>query len=296
MEKTVEIFIHYLSVERGLAINTLTAYKTDLNQYVQYLQKQGITKPEQATKVNVIGYLIQLQKSELVASTISRKLAALKTFYRFLFNEDIIHLDPTATLEAPRLNQYLPQVMTLSEVEQLLNQPKGHSVLGQRDKAMLELLYATGIRVSELISLDVADINLKIGFIRCLGKGSKERIVPLGTVASQQVQQYLNNSRLKLIRANDKEQAIFINRSGNRLSRQGFWKLIKKHARECGITKSITPHTMRHSFATHLLENGADLRAVQEMLGHADISTTQIYTHLTKSRLKQVYAQTHPRA
>ena len=296
MKEIIQAFIHYLSAERGLAKNTLASYQMDLNQYIAYLKTQGITALHETNKNDILGFLMQLQKNGRAPATISRRLAALKALYRFMHNENMIGSDPTANLESPRLNQRLPQVLTFEEVEILLNQPQIADAAGQRDKAMLELLYATGIRVSELVSLNLQDVNLEMGFIRCFGKGSKERIVPLGSVAIKYVKNYLERSRPKLTKNKKEERALFVNQHGRRLTRQGFWKIIKKYARQGKIGKPITPHTLRHSFATHLLENGADLRSVQEMLGHADITTTQIYTHLTKSRIKDVYSQTHPRA
>lgn len=204
--------------------------------------------------------------------------------------------DPTVNLESPKLGQRLPQVLTTAEVEALLSQPQLADPAGLRDKAMLELIYATGIRVSEMVTLDIEHVELDMGYIRCFGKGSKERIIPLGAVAAHYVREYLARSRVKLTKGKTEHRALFVNAQGKRLTRQGFWKILKKYAREANINKHITPHTLRHSFATHLLENGADLRSVQEMLGHADISTTQIYTHLTKIRLREVYTNAHPRA
>ncbi len=296
MDRIVQTFIHYLSAERGLAKNTLISYQMDLNQYLAYLKSQGIKRLQETNKDHVVGFLLHLQKNGKAPATISRRLAALKTFYRFMHNENIVSSDPTVNLESPRLSQRLPQVLTFEEVEILLSQPQIAEPAGLRDKAMLELLYATGIRVTELVSLNIGDVNLEMGFVRCLGKGSKERIVPLGSVAGQAVKEYLERGRVKLVKGTKEERALFVNQHGRRLTRQGFWKIIKKYARQGKIAKPITPHTLRHSFATHLLENGADLRSVQEMLGHADITTTQIYTHLTKSRIKEVYSQTHPRA
>lgn len=292
----MESFLHYLAVERGLAQNTLASYKIDINQYIDYLRQQGVHQLHQTSKNNIIGYLMQLQSTGKAPATISRRLAALKTLYRFMVNEGLMVNDPAANLESPRLHQRLPQVLTFQEVEELLNQPQLDTPTGTRDKAMLELLYATGIRVSELVMLDMEHVNLEVGFIRCFGKGSKERIVPLGSLAVNSVREYIAVGRVKLTKGKKDELSLFVNQHGRRLTRQGFWKIIKKYARKGKIGKPITPHTLRHSFATHLLENGADLRSVQEMLGHADITTTQIYTHLTKSRLKEVYSQTHPRA
>ncbi len=295
MKSLVEEFIHYLAVERGLADNTLDSYNRDLNQFMVFLEKEQVKDVQKATRNVIMSYLLFLQKRGRATATVSRHLAALKSFYHFLLREKHIEKDPTANLESPKLEKKLPRILTVNEVEMLLNQPKGSDPAALRDKAMLELLYATGIRVSELIYLDVNHINLDMGYVRCFGKGSKERIVPVGSFARKCVSEYLQKGRVKLIK-NKTEQALFVNQHGRRLTRQGFWKIIKKYARRAGISKEITPHTLRHSFATHLLENGADLRSVQEMLGHADITTTQIYTHLTKGRLREVYAKSHPRA
>ncbi|KEO82389.1 site-specific tyrosine recombinase XerD [Tumebacillus flagellatus] len=295
MDKLIERFIHYLAVERGLAQNTLESYARDLNAYIEFLKRGGITDLNQTRRANIIAFLAELQRKGRATTTISRNLASLRAFYGFLLRDGLLDGDPTANLESPKIEKRLPKVLSVKEVEALLEGPDGGTTAGVRDKAMLELLYATGIRVSELVSLNLTDVNLNMGFLKCYGKGSKERIIPLGTVALQSVSEYVMQSRVKLLR-NPSEESLFLNHHGQRLSRQGFWKIIKKYALTARIDKEITPHTLRHSFATHLLENGADLRAVQEMLGHADISTTQIYTHLTKSRLKEVYAKAHPRA
>lgn len=296
MERWLEDFIHYLAVERGLAQNTLASYRIDLGQYLAHLRQQGITSLDKADRNHILSHLYKLQKEGKAPATISRHLAALKHFYRFLHSEELVTDDYTVGLESPKLAQRLPQVLSTTEVEILLSQPQLADPAGIRDKAMLEIIYATGIRVSEMISLNIQDVELDLGYIRCFGKGSKERIIPLGSVAARYIREYLARSRVKLTKGKPEHQALFVNVQGKRLTRQGFWKIIKKYAREGQIEKHITPHTLRHSFATHLLENGADLRAVQEMLGHADISTTQVYTHLTKLRLKEVYTNAHPRA
>ena len=295
MDKLIERFIHYLAVERGLAQNTLDSYQRDLNNYTEFLTRSNIRDLNQTRRANIIAYLADLQRKGRATSTISRNLASLRSFYGFLIRDGLIDSDPTTNLESPKIEKRLPKVLTVQEVEALLEGPDLGDVCGLRDKAMLELLYATGIRVSELVALNLSDVNLNMGFLKCFGKGSKERIIPLGTMALTNVSDYVMRARVKLLR-NQEEESLFLNHHGQRLSRQGFWKIIKKYATSATIEKEITPHTLRHYFATHLLENGADLRAVQEMLGHADISTTQIYTHLTKSRLKEVYAKTHPRA
>lgn len=295
MKKLIHEFINYLSVERGLAMNTLESYGRDLRQYSQYLQKDDESALDSVSRGTILNYLMHLQTQGKATATIARRLAALKAFYQFLVREKMIKSDPTANLESPKLEKRLPKVLTVSEVERLLAQPNGAEAAGLRDRAMLELLYATGLRVSELVSLDVGDANLETGYIRCSGKGSKERVVPLGSLAIISCREYLTLGRKRLVKDRD-ELALFVNHHGHRLTRQGFWKIVKKYADDAKIEKEITPHTLRHSFATHLLENGADLRSVQEMLGHADISTTQIYTHVTKGRLKEVYARAHPRA
>lgn len=295
MEQQIEDYLAYLSVERGLAQNTLDAYGRDLRAYAGFLQKHGLSTFVETEKEAVRAYLEQLHNLGRASSTISRNLAAIKSFYQFLVGEDILQKDPTEYVESPKVAKRLPRVLNLSEVEALLNQPSLEDAHSIRDKAMLEVIYATGIRVSELVSLNLADINLESGYLRCLGKGNKERIVPLGSVAIKYLDLYLQVARGELVRRSS-ETALFVNHHGRRLTRQGFWKIIKRHAQEANIGENITPHTLRHSFATHLLENGADLRSVQEMLGHADISTTQIYTHITRNRLQEVYRKSHPRA
>jgi len=294
MNTLIHEFINYLSVERGLAMNTLESYGRDLRQYSQFLEEDQADL-HAVSRNTILNYLMFLQEQGKATATIARRLAALKAFYQFLVREKRIGTDPTANLESPKLEKRLPRVLTVTEVERLLAQPDSSQPAGLRDRAMLELLYATGIRVSELVSLEVADVNLEGGYIRCAGKGSKERIVPLGSLAIKSVREFLENGRMRLVKDRD-ESALFVNHHGHRLTRQGFWKIVKRYADDARIEKEITPHTLRHSFATHLLENGADLRSVQEMLGHADISTTQIYTHVTRGRLKEVYARTHPRA
>jgi len=281
MNGLLDSFLEYLSVERGLAKNTIEAYKRDLKSYIYYLRKKNIIDINSSNRAIIVAYLLQMQKSGKASSSISRTCAALRSFYQFLFREHVISEDPTIDLDTPKLEQRLPKVLNTEEVEKLLSQPDITTPLGLRDKSMLELLYATGMRVT--------------GFLRCMGKGSKERIIPVGSIALEYLKEYLSSVRKQLLNGKESKK-LFFNRQGNPMTRQGFWKIIKKYSKQAGIYKKITPHTLRHSFATHLLENGADLRAVQEMLGHADISTTQRYTHLTQNRIKQVYDKTHPRA
>ena len=275
--------------------NTLESYSRDLRQYCGFLSEDSSQSFESASQATIVAYLMYLRKQGKATATIARRLAALKAFYQYLVRENYVTKDPTGDLSSPKLERKLPRVLTVNEVERLLAQPDITTPAGKRDKSMLELLYATGLRVSELVNLNVADIDLKEGFIRCKGKGSKERVVPMGEIAVSALRNYMENGRKRLVHDN-RERSLFVNHHGKRLTRQGFWKIIKKYAVQARIRKEITPHTLRHSFATHLLENGADIRAVQEMLGHADISTTQIYTHVTKERLKDVYAKSHPRA
>jgi integrase/recombinase XerD len=294
MERIISEFLEYLRVERGLAPNTLKSYGRDLRQFADYLE-EAPTSYEEASRTTIVSYLLKLQKEGKATSTIARRLAALKAFYQFLVEEERLKSDPTVDVDSPKQKKKLPKVLTVEEVEQLLAQPEPKGATGLRDAAMLEFLYATGMRVSELVGLDVDDIDLRSALVRCRGKGSKERLIPLGSMAVKTVEDYLRRGRPELVR-NTSTAAVFVNHHGRRLTRQGFWKIVKKYAAKANVDKSITPHTLRHSFATHLLENGADLRAVQELLGHADISTTQIYTHLTKSHLKDVYSRAHPRA
>jgi integrase/recombinase XerD len=295
MKEALKAFIHYLTVEKGLASNTLQSYERDLTYYLNHLELSGIQRLEDSSRQHITQYLLRLKQEGKASATLSRNVSSIRSFYQFLLRDRRITQDPSVHVETPKIERKLPKVLTMREVEDLLQAPDVTQPLGKRDAAMLELLYATGIRVSELVQLSLDDVHLQMGFIRCMGKGAKERIIPLGTKAIEALEMYLQNGRSKLLKKN-KEETLFLNHHGKPLSRQGFWKIIKKLAREAQIKKEITPHTLRHSFATHLLENGADLRSVQEMLGHADISTTQIYTHVTRMRLKDVYAKAHPRA
>lgn len=295
MEGYVDQFINYLAVDRGLAKNTLESYGRDLRQFQRYLENGKFENIQDSSRTTIIDYLNNLKLQGKAVSTISRNIAALKAFYQYLVKENYLENDPAEKIETPKLEKRLPKILSIPEVEELLKQPNVRVSVGLRDKAMLEVLYATGIRVSEIVALNISDINLDMGYVKCYGKGSKERIVPLGSIAVKSVHEYINKGRSKIVRTYE-EPALFLNHHGNRLTRQGFWKIIKKYASQAKIIKEITPHTLRHSFATHLLENGADLRSVQEMLGHADISTTQIYTQVTKNPLKEVYDRSHPRA
>lgn len=248
------------------------------------------------TRVHIMQFLSCLKDEGKSARTIARHIASIRSFHHFLILDKIVDHDPTVHIETPHPELKLPKVLNTDEVDTLLNTPDLTTTLGLRDKAMLELMYATGMRVSELVNLNINDVHLSLGFVRCLGKGNKERIIPIGKMATEALKGYLEKARPKLINQKNKTDSLFMNHHGQRLSRQGFWKILKQMAVKAGIEKELTPHTLRHSFATHLLENGADLRSVQELLGHSDISTTQIYTHVTKTRLKDVYNQFHPRA
>ncbi|GGA60781.1 site-specific tyrosine recombinase XerD [Ornithinibacillus halotolerans] len=288
-------FFHYLQIERGLSENTLKSYKRDLHRYTEKMKKTDHASWNEITRTDIISFLYQLKDEGKSSATIARTISSIRQFHHFLLREDIVKHDATLHIETPKKERKLPDVLSLEEVDKLLD-IQGTTPLDIRNKAMLELMYATGLRVSELVSLKIDDLHLTMGFVRCTGKGSKERIVPLGEVAEQALETYLKKSRTILIKKNKEERSLFVNQHGRPLSRQGFWKILKKLTDEANISKDITPHTLRHSFATHLLENGADLRAVQEMLGHSDISTTQIYTHVSKSRLKDMYKAYHPRA
>jgi len=293
MNQLLNQFIDYLSVERGLAANTLAAYKRDLTKFSNFLDRESTTSIQGAGSKDVINYLIYLRKSKLAIRSISRNLVAIRMFYKFLVNEDIINDDPTLNLDSPKTGLYLPEVLSQDEVEKLLALPNNKEQ-GIKDKAILELLYATGMRVSELVNLPIDNIDLQEGYLKCIGKGSKERIIPVGRKAQRAVKKYIDRVRSRYVERGNSNM-LFITRLGRRYTRQGIWKIIKKYSVLMGINKEITVHTLRHCFATHLLSHGADLRSVQEMLGHVDISTTQIYTHIDKARLREVHQKFHPR-
>lgn len=289
-------FLDYLNFEKGLSANTLAAYRRDLEKFFHYLDEREVgNKPDELEKQHIMDYMSLQLDNGLNHATAARFLSALKTYYKFLSLEGLARKNPTVDLETPKIKRRLPHVLTIEEVDLLLSQPQVTRALGMRDRAMLELMYGTGVRVSELLALQIEDLNALAGFLRCMGKGRKERIIPVNQTSIDWIQRYLAQARNHLVR-NHLERTLFVNAHGRPLSRQGFFKILAAYAEQAGIKKEVTPHTMRHSFATHLLENGADLRAVQEMLGHADISTTQIYTHLTKSRLREVFQRYHPRA
>lgn len=296
MKNEIEDYLHFIIVEKGLAENTIISYRRDLDKYTKYLiSVEQVTSIANVTRMMITNYLFILKGKGQARTTIARTIASIRSFHQFLVRERVTTKDPTLHIESPKPERRLPKVLTEKEVDALLLAPSTNSPFDLRNKAMLELLYATGMRVSELVSLKLADIHLTMGFVRCIGKGNKERIIPIGKLASEAIENYLANSRANL-KKKKQHDFLFVNHHGESLSRQGLWKILKSVSKQAKIEKKLTPHTLRHSFATHLLENGADLRAVQEMLGHADISTTQIYTHITKKRLKDVYAHFHPRA
>lgn len=295
MQRQINNYTNYLAVEKGLAKNTLESYRRDLDKFIAFMNKLQIAKPEEVTREAINHFIADLKKNGRATSTISRSIASIRSFFNFLLQEGLIESNPTLEIESPRIEKKLPRVLTTTEIDKLLCQPAPGEHNGLRDKAMLELLYASGIRVTELVSLDISDFDPQVGFLRCSGKGMKERIVPIGSVAINCVNEYVVKTRSRLLKYNG-EKALFVNQHGNRMTRQGFWKILKKYARKSDIKGEITPHTLRHSFATHLLENGADLRSVQEMLGHSDISTTQIYTQVTRKKIREIYDQSHPRA
>jgi integrase/recombinase XerD len=294
MNQYLDHFLNYLLVERGLSANTLDAYGRDLARYLDFLDREGVAHPDGVSPPLVLRFLGRLREAGLSARSRARVLVALRMFHKFLLAEKIATTNPTSRIEAPRSLRALPQTLSPAEVERLLAAPVGNEAYAFRDRAMLELLYATGLRVSELVGLNLEDLQLDVGYLYAFGKGSKRRIVPMGEAAISELRRYLDEGRPFLLRESASSH-LFLNRVGRGLTRQGFWKIIKSRAREAGISKNITPHTLRHSFATHLLENGADLRAVQTMLGHADISTTQIYTHVSRERLRRIHEQFHPR-
>ena len=286
-------FLHYIRVDKGLSANTEENYKRDLTQYINYLEQKQITKLEEIDRFVIINFLEFLKEQQKSSNSIIRMISSLRQFHQFLRQENLMTTNPMQYIESPKKKQHLPDTLSLDEVEQLIEYPDINKLLGLRDRAILETMYATGLRVSELINLKLQNLHLDMGFIQTIGKGNKERIIPIGDTAAYWIQQYLKHSRPQLVKGDLPE--LFVNFHGKALTRQGIWKNLKKLVLEAGIKKNITPHTLRHSFATHLLENGADLRMVQELLGHASISTTQIYTHISKKRMASIYKEYFPR-
>lgn len=294
MKRAVDAFLDYISVERGLSVNTISSYRRDLGFYCQFLESKGTSALSRVTRDDITNFMFSQKDKGIAANSIARRLAAIRMFHRFLCRENITPLDPSSLIESPKLWKKVPDTLSCQEVESLLSAPRGSGEQEVRDRAILEVMYATGMRVSEVVNLKRDNVNLEVGFLRCVGKGNKERVIPLGKKAIAGVTRYLAESRGRLLGKRQSDY-LFVSRMGENISRQSFWKMIKKYALQAGIKKNIKPHALRHSFATHLIERGADLRSVQEMLGHSDISTTQIYTHINKDRLKTVHKNFHPR-
>ncbi|MCK1976764.1 site-specific tyrosine recombinase XerD [Jeotgalicoccus huakuii] len=289
----IEEYLRYLKIEKGLSDASISSYNQDLKKYSQFLEDQNVTRVDSITAETLVSFLQFLTSENKSAKTIRRMQSTLKNFHQFLQIERITENNPALRLQTPREEKALPVVLTIEEMERLLQSPD-QTTQGIRDNAMMELLYASGLRVSELINLNISDLNLEMGFIHVYGKGEKERIVPTTEYVAKKLTNYIKNYRLKLLK-DENIDTLFLTNRGKGFTRQGLWKTIKKYVRESGIDKNITPHTFRHSFATHLIENGADLRAVQEMLGHSDISTTQIYTQISAGKIREMYKQFHPR-
>jgi integrase/recombinase XerD len=299
VESTIHVFLSYVRVERALAQNTILAYGRDLRRFAAFLRKRQKQRLEDVTREDVVDFLSSLYKEKLDSRSVARFLVSLRGFYKFAMMENMVLTDPTENLESPKIRSSLPTYLRVEEIDKLLEAPDLSTPIGLRDRAMLEVLYSTGLRVSELLNLRITDIDVRVGFVRCIGKGDKERLVPIGRKAIEAVEHYLARGRPKFARPSSSpphNQVLFLTRIGRRLSRVSIWKILHDYGVRLGLRGRLTPHKLRHSFATHLLERGADLRSVQMMLGHADISTTQIYTHVVEERLKQIYKAHHPRA
>jgi integrase/recombinase XerD len=301
VREAIDSFLNYLTVEKGFSENTVAAYRNDLYQLASFVEEVAAKRGTTASWPSfggeeMLSYLLNLKERNYAPTTTSRKVAAVKSFFAFMTAEGEVKNNPTQDVRSPRVGKSLPRPISISEVRRLLDQPaKLPTLEAKRDKAMLELLYASGIRVSELVSLNLGDVDTTGGYVRCFGKGKKERLIPIHPQAASAIEEYLEKTRPRLAHSTD-EPALFLNRRGERLTRQGFWQKIKEYARSAKLDAEITPHTLRHSFATHMLSGGADLRSVQELLGHANISTTQVYTHLTSEHIRRSYEESHPRA
>lgn len=295
LDKLVDDYINFILVEKRVSHNTVDAYSHDLRRYIDYLYRLGVGDLQDVSSEDVVSYLAELRKSNIAPNTINRKLAAIRGFYKFLIREGRLGENPVANIGLAKVWMRLPDTLSKEEVEQILSQPDASSPMSIRDRAMLELLYAAGLRVSELVNLNISNINWQVGYLVAVGKGNKERIIPIGNMAYKWLTKYIDEARPQLLKGKTSTDILFTNRFGKKLSRQGFWKIVRQYACRAGLLKKIHPHTFRHSFASHLLEGGADLRSVQTMLGHADISTTQIYTHITREKLKEIHRKYHPR-
>ncbi len=301
MKEEINNFLNHLSIEKGFSENTISSYRNDLYQLATFVEektKEQAANPQWSSvdRTLLLAYILNLKERNYAPATVARRVAAAKSFFRFLVSEGILESDPAENLSSPKVGKPLPKPISIPEIQRLLEQPaKLSTPEANRDKAMLELLYATGMRVSELVSLHIDEVNLEAGYVRCFGKGSKERIIPIHQKATEALKEYISEFRPLLLH-NNEERALFLNRHGEQLTRQGFWNILKNYAKQANLGSRVSPHTLRHSFATHMLSGGADLRSVQELLGHANISTTQVYTHLTSERVRQVYEDSHPRA
>ena len=295
IDEALSGYLDYLAIEKGLSKNTLEAYSCDLTGFVSFLEEKGFKDVKSLTSKDIRTYISFLRKKNLSTRSIIRKTASLKGFFKYLHSKEAIEENPVLNIETPKPWKQLPHTLSISEVKSLLSQADTKTTLGLRDQAMLEILYGAGLRVSELTELTINDLNAEVGFLRCIGKGSKERIVPIGEIAVNCLREYLEKGRPFLLKRTNSTN-LFVTRLGKKMTRQGFWKIIRKYAFQAEIKKKISPHTLRHSFASHLLEGGADLRSVQALLGHSDISTTQIYTHLPTEKIREIYRKHHPRA
>ena len=292
MKHLIDEFSEYLRIEKRNSPHTISGYCRDLNSFSRFIKDRNINS---LTAIDIRDYLIYLRKQNLSERTVARNLSSIKSLFKYLYQDKQLKYNPSETIKSPKGYRKLPDALSLQDIDKLLNSPDENTLLGLRDKAMLEILYATGLRVSELVNLKVAELDLEIGCLRTLGKGEKERIVPIGSIAKKLLNQYILNSRSILL-SGGKASEVFITKRGKCMTRQGFWKLIKKYAVLANIKNNVSPHNLRHAFATHLLERGADLRSVQQMLGHSDISTTQIYTHVLRGRLLEIHQNFHPRS
>ncbi|MBQ6370726.1 MAG: tyrosine recombinase [Firmicutes bacterium] len=288
-------FIEYLRKEKRMANNSCDAYRRDVSEFVSFEAARGITDVTQSSSTEMVAWLHQLKEKGRSASTVNRKVASVRAFYRYLMEKGFVSSDPTSGIRSPKIERKEIEYLTIQEIDRLLESPDD-SVRGVRDRAILEVLYATGIRVSELIDMDLDSINLRMGFVTCDGEGSRARIIPLGRPARAALENYISDARVQLVRDRTDEQALFVNQYGRRITRQGLWKILKDYGEKAQLEHSLTPHTLRNSFAVHMLQNGADLKSLQELMGHDDITATQVYLSATKSRLKDVYDRAHPRA